>query len=113
MITPSKTLRTCAAILSLGLLLVASESASASTWEQRHPRRDQVNDRLATQNFRIQRERREGEINWFQARQLQRQDQVVRREERLMAWQHHGHITPMEQRVLNHQENRISREIGR
>jgi hypothetical protein len=113
MITTSKTLRICAAVLSLGLLLVAGESASASTWERFHPRHDQVNDRLANQNFRIQRERGEGEINGFQAARLHREDQAVRREERLMAWQHRGHISRLEQRVLNQRENQISREIGR
>ena len=38
---------------------------------------------------------------------------MVRREERLMASQHGGHITRLEQRALNQQENGISREIGR
>src|SRR5580658_4858214 len=48
-------------VLALALLGTAG-SASAGTWDQRHPRRAEVNDRLAIQNFRINRELREGEI---------------------------------------------------
>lgn len=46
-------------------------TASAETqWERNHPRRDQVNDRLASQNRRINNELKEGEINKQQAGQL-------------------------------------------
>jgi hypothetical protein len=37
---------------------------------------------------------------------------MIRREERLMAAQNGGHITKAEQRVLNRQENAVSRKIG-
>jgi len=87
--------------------------ASASTWNQRHPRRAEVTHRLANQNRRINRELREGEISRGQARRLHGEDRFVRREERFMASQHHGHITRAEQRALNQQENGISRQIGR
>jgi hypothetical protein len=91
-----------------------SASAFADThWQQAHPRREQVNNRLANQNHRINQERREGEISRAQAHQLHRDDHQVRREERLMASQDHGHITRVDQRALNQQENHISRQIGR
>ncbi|HTO80082.1 MAG TPA: hypothetical protein VMJ31_09950 [Methylocystis sp.] len=96
--------------LSLGAGLTA---ASAETWAQAHPRRAQVNGRLAHQNARINTELKEGEITRGQARALHRQDRAVRQEERDMASQNGGHITPADQRVLNQQENGISREIGR
>ena len=65
-------------------------SAFAETqWENNHPRRDQVNDRLQNQNRRINHELREGEISRGQARQLHREDRQIRREERVMA--SHGH----------------------
>ena len=51
-------------------------------------------------------------LNKGQARALHRQDRAVRQEERDMAGQNGGHITPAEQRVLNQQENGISHEIG-
>jgi hypothetical protein len=76
------------------------------------PCRSKLNYRLAHQNYRINREFREGEISRAQARGLHREDRFVRREERFMAAQQHGHITRIEQRSLNQQENGISRQIG-
>ena len=99
------------ALASLGLSMTA---ASAETrWERNHPRRDQVNDRLAHQNYRIHREVREGELTHWQARALHREDRAIRHEERTMAAFNHGHITRAEQRSLNQQENLVSRQIGR
>jgi hypothetical protein len=101
---------TAALALSLGVGLTA---VSAETWAQKHPRRAEVNGRLANQNARINRELREGEITKGQARALHQQDRAVRQEERDMASQNGGHITHSEQGVLNQQENGIGREIGR
>jgi len=98
-----------AALLSFGAAGVAHADGR---WAQTHPRRDQVNDRLANQRGRIHQEVREGELTHSQAASLHRQDYNIRREERLMASQDGGHITRPEQRVLNQQENVVSREIG-
>jgi hypothetical protein len=111
MIRFSNTARVAVAALALALGAGITE-ASAETWAQAHPRRAQVNARLANQNARINKELKEGEISKGQARALHRQDRAVRQEERDMAAQNGGHITPPEQRVLNQQENGISREIG-
>jgi hypothetical protein len=81
-------------------------------WQYNHPRRAEVNDRLAYQNYRINREFREGELSPWQARNLHRQDFMIRREERAMASFNHGHITRFEQRALNQQENVMSHRIG-
>ena len=98
------------AVLSMGL----STAALAETkWEKSHPRRDQVNDRLARQNARIHHERKEGELTAAQAAQLHKDDRQIRGEERLMASQNGGHITKQEQRTLNAQENAVSRQIGK
>jgi hypothetical protein len=97
-----------------GLMTATAGSAFAETsWESNHPRRDQVNDRLQNQNRRINQEYRQGEINRGQARALHREDHQVRHEERNMASLNGGHITRGEQRVLNQQENGVSRQIGR
>ncbi len=99
-----------AALAALGL---SATSASAETfWQFHHPRRAEVNERLANQNFRIDREVREGELAPWQARRLHREDFAIRHEERAMASFNGGHITRGEQRALNHQENVISRRIG-
>jgi hypothetical protein len=82
-------------------------------WERNHPRRDQVNDRLANQNRRINHEVKEGELTRGQANRLHREDAAIRQEERTMSKLNNGHITGAEQKVLNQQENAVSRQIGR
>jgi len=102
--------------LAAGTLLSLSLSSGAmaeTRWDKAHPRRDQVNDRLAHQNKRIRHEVKEGEMTPAQAAALHRQDHQIRREERLMAGQNRGHITRQEQKTLNQQENAVSKEIGK
>lgn len=109
----STRIRTLASIVLLSAFAAASSAAMAETaWEKSHPRRDEVNDRLANQNRRISQERKEGEITKGQAARLHHEDRQIRREERLMASQNGGHITKQEQRTLNQQENAVSRQIG-
>ena len=107
-------LKTTAFVLSFAVLGSTVSAAFAETqWERNHARRDQVNDRLANQNHRINHELKEGEITKQQARQLHREDHGIRQEERDMAKMNGGHITKGEQKVLNQQENGVSRQIGR
>jgi hypothetical protein len=98
------------ALASLGLS--ATAASAESWWQFNHPRRAEVNERLAFQNYRINRELREGELSPWQARRLHFRDFMIRREERAMARFHYGHITPYEQHMLNHQENFVGRRIG-
>lgn len=87
--------------------------ASAEThWDAAHPRRAEVNHRLANQNHRIHQQVREGDMTHTEAMKLHRDDHEVRQEERLMASQNGGHITKQEQRTLNQQENQVSKQIG-
>src|SRR5258705_6618053 len=102
-----------ATVVFAGTLVMAGSAFAETSWERNHPRRDQVNDRLANQSRRINQEYREGEISRGQARALHREDRQVRREERTMASLDGGHITRTDQRALNQQENVISRQIGR
>jgi len=81
-------------------------------WAQNHPRRDQVNDRLANQNKRINEEVKEGDMSKAKAARLKANDRKIRQEERDMAAQNHGHITKQEQKALNQQENANSKKIG-
>jgi hypothetical protein len=113
MSTISKRSRIALTILSLGVLAGGTQLANAETWKQAHPRRAEVNARLENQNRRINQERREGEISGKEARKLHAEDRAIRQEERDMARQNGGHITRSEQRVLNQQENAVSRQIGR
>ena len=95
-------------------MLAGTTGANAATaWQKEHPRRTEVNMRLAQQNRHITEERREGELTRTGARDLRAQDRGLRAEERLDASRDRGHITRGEQRRLNRQENGVSREIGK
>ncbi|MBV8593719.1 MAG: hypothetical protein JOZ27_05405 [Caulobacteraceae bacterium] len=99
---------------SLALVGATATSSFADTrWQARHPRREEVNNRLANQNRRIRQEVKEGEMSHRQAAALHQDDRQIRREERLMAAQDGGHITKVDQRALNQQLNGASREIGK
>ena len=87
--------------------------ADETQWQKDHPRRTEVNRRLANQNQRIKQERREGEITKAQAQKLHGEDHAIRQEERTMASTNGGHITRAEQRALNQQENQVSQQIGK
>jgi len=93
--------------------LCATTGAIAQTqWRKDHPRRAEVNKRLANQNKRIHNEVKEGDMTKQQAQQLHKQDHQIRQEERDMAGQNGGHITKSEQKTLNQQENQVSGKIG-
>lgn len=94
------------------LLLVATATAADATWAQKHPRRAEVNSRLANQNRRIHQQVKAGDMSKSQAAALHRDDHAIRQEERDMASQNGGHITKSEQHVLNQQENGVSQQIG-
>ena len=89
-----------------------AEETKDTQWEKNHPRREQVNHRLANQNARIKDEVREGDMSAAKAAKLRKADREIRQEERDMARQNGGHITKQEQKTLNQQENAVSRKIG-
>jgi len=93
--------------------LLAAAPSFADTWAENHPRRAEVNGRLANQNQRVNAGVRDGQLSHHQAAQLHREDHAIRTEERAMAAEHGGHITKGEQRQLNRQENTVSRQIHR
>src|SRR5882724_11883188 len=110
-----KSLRTVltVAALTVSLAGLTSTVLADTQWQKNHPRREQVNNRLANQNKRIHQERKEGEITKAQAAKLHREDRAIRKEERTMASTNHGHITKAEQKALNQQENQVSKQIGK
>jgi hypothetical protein len=74
--------KTVAFVVAFAFVGSAVSAAFAETrWERNHPRRDQVNDRLANQNRRINHELKEGEITKQQANQLHREDRAIRHED--------------------------------
>lgn len=101
------------ATLTVFAAIAAGAATAAETqWEKNHPRRTEVNARLAHQNQRIDKQLKEGDITQQQAKALHKEDHQIRQEERDMASQNNGHITKQEQRTLNQQENAVSKEIG-
>lgn len=100
-------------LLAVFASVATSTFAAETKWEKRHPRRDQVNDRLANQNKRISAEVKEGDLTKAQAAGLRKEDRQIRKEERAMASQNGGHITKLEQKALNQQENAVSKQIGK
>src|ERR1700690_3437013 len=94
-------------------LTTGAMAADATKWQKNHPRRAQVNARLANQHKRITQEVKEGDLTHKQAATLRKDDHQIRQEERAMASQNGGHITKSEQKVLNQQENAVSKQIGK
>lgn len=99
------------AAISAALAGIAGTAMADTKWQQNHPRREQVNNRLANQNKRIHQDVKNGTLTRSQAAALHKDDRQIRREERAMASQNGGHITKAEQRVLNSQEKSVSKAI--
>lgn len=103
-----------ATAVSLALAAFSASPASADTpWQAHHPRREQINNRLARQNQRIHQEVKEGEMSHAQAARLHRADRRIRTTERRMARRNDGHVTKAQQRRLNRRENHVSHRIGK
>lgn len=98
--------------IALATLGASFTAASATPWQANHPRRVEVNGRLATQNFRINLGEANGTITPLQAQQLHAEDHAIRTEEQAMAGFNGSHITKAEQRALNQQEGAVSKQIG-
>jgi hypothetical protein len=99
------------AVIVCALLAAATAWAGPSRWQRNHSRRTEVNQRLGNQDRRIRQGVAKGTLTPGQAQALHQEDRQVRQEERDMAAQNGGHITRQEQRTLNQQENRLSRNI--
>ena len=102
-------------LVAMGLIMAGASVTAASaetTWQKDHPRRVEVNGRLANQDARIHEERRDGQVSAAKAARLHRADYRIRMQERRFARHDHSHLTRAEQARLNHEENRVSRHIG-
>jgi hypothetical protein len=99
------------AAMLVSLAALTGTASAETTWQKNHPRRTQVNHRLANQDRRIHQDVKSGTLSRGQAATLHHEDHQVRQEEHDMASQNGGHISKPEQRVLNGQENQISGQI--
>ena len=96
----------------IAILGITSTTFAQDRFDRTHPRRAEVNSRIARQDARIHYEARTGEISRARAERLHREDHSVRREEQRMAARDHGHLTRPDDARLNRRENRVSRRIG-
>lgn len=92
-------------------VLAATANASSPTWKQTHPRRTEVNQHLNNQNARVNSKVISGQMTQAQSHQIKKEDHRIRQEERDMASQNGGHITKQEQKTLNQQESKVSKQI--
>jgi hypothetical protein len=113
MVTTRLTKLTVFAFATTFLVASAGSAFADAGWNASHPRRAEVNHRLANQNATINRDRADGELSRGQARQLHHEDHQIRQEERDMASMDHGHLTRADFRALNQQENGVNRQISR
>jgi len=97
--------------VALALVLAPAAMAQETQWQKDHPRRAEVNKRLGNQDKRIEQGEQSGKLSPDQAKQLHKEDHKIRKEERRMAAKDGGHITKQDQKKLNRQENKVSKQI--
>jgi hypothetical protein len=101
-----------AACLTLAAAVSVAGAASADTrWEHRHPRQEQVLNRVDHQRREIRKERREGELGRYEARRLLMKDRHIAREDHRLSRHNGGYITRVQHRRLNHQEDQVRRAL--
>jgi hypothetical protein len=110
--TKFKTLLLAAVGVAMAGSAIATGASAETYFQATHPARAEINHRLAMQNHRIHVLRREGVISPRKAAILHHKVHMIRKAERIDARFDRGHVTPREDRALNHQENKVSREIG-
>ena len=90
---------------------VAGAASAATPWQHHHPRRVEVNHRLANLNRSIRHERGEGDLTAAQARHLHARVHMIRLQERGFAARHGSHLTRRDQTRLNHEETGVRDHI--
>ena len=73
----------------------------------------QPNVRYHNQQARIAQGVRSGQLNSPETARLERRETAIKREVRTERALNGGHLTPGERAVVNHQQNRLSRQIYR
>jgi hypothetical protein len=75
---------------------------------RRHPRRYEVNRRVANQRARISQGAKTGQLTSGQARQLRSDDRAIKQQEHADVKTNGGYLTKPEQKQLNQEENATS-----
>ncbi len=78
---------------------------------EKHPRRNEVNQRVDNQRERINEGVKDGKLSKGQAAQLRANDRAIKQQEHAEVKANGGHLTKGEQRQLNQEENANSKLI--
>jgi hypothetical protein len=79
--------------------------AKGSKFAKQHPRRNQVNKRVANQRARINQGVKSGELTKSQANQLRANDRAIKQQEHADVKANGGYLTKGEQKQINQEEN--------
>ena len=78
---------------------------------EKHPRRNEVNERVDHQRARINEGVKSGKLTQGQAAQLRGNDKAIKQQEHAEVKANGGHLTKAEQKQLNQEENANSKLI--
>lgn len=92
-------------------MFVSVTDAWAGDFQQNHPRRAEVNQRVRNQNQRIRQGVASGKLTTAQAQQLHSADASVKANERADVKANGGYLTKSEQQGFNQQLNANSKAI--
>lgn len=98
---------------SLALSVAARADESSSPIDPGHPRVTEVQKRQENQQDRIAKGVKSGSLTPAEATRLEKKEARIDRHKAADMAAHDGHLTKPEQRRLNRQENRTSRQIHR
>jgi hypothetical protein len=79
--------------------------ARGSRFARQHPRRNEVNKRVADQRFRINQGVQSGKLTPTQAKQLEANDKAIKQQEHTDVKANGGYLTAAEKKQLNQEEN--------
>ena len=98
------------ALLVLGASVQAGEKGNptgpkGSSFAKNHPRRNEVNKRVANQRARINQGEKSGKLTPAHAKQLDANDKAIKQQEHADVKANGGYLTKPEQKQLNQEEN--------
>jgi hypothetical protein len=88
-----------------------TSGAGTGTIDPDHPQVNEVNQREQNQQDRIANGEKNGALTPGQASRLENREQHIENQEKADMAAHKGHLTKNEQRQLNKEQNRTSRQI--
>jgi len=88
-----------------------TSGAGAGVVDPNHPRVNEVNAREQNQQDRIANGEKNGTMTPGQAAHVENQEQHIENQEKADMAAHNGHLTKREQRQLNKEQNKTSKEI--